>query len=259
VNGGLADGAQLMRASFQLVRRRPALLWFPVVSTLCLALSTGFWIYEGFWFYSASGAPFLLVLLALAAVYTLSFVSIFFGVALAGAADAALDGGDPSFGAGVGLAWTRLGSIAGWAAYSVCVSLALGVVKSIKGLRWAGDAAQIAWGFATLFVVPLIAIEGAGAADARRRSFTLAREEWRAESGGLGALTAAIFVPALLFALDAKLLFEGHVHSPSAKLVLGLVLVIGLAFMTCVGVVRQVFAVELYRESVATVEPAQVA
>ena len=237
-----------MRASYELVRRRPALLVFPLVSTLCLAVSAGFWIFEGFWFY-ASGVPLLLLPIALLGAYTLVFVGIFFNVALAGAADAALDGDEPTIGAGLNLALTRLGPIAGWAAFSTFVSVLIGFVKSIKGARWLGDAAQIAWSFATIFVVPLIAIEGAGAGDARRRSFELSRANWRAESGGLTALRLVTLVPALLFALAAKALAHGHAHSGAAKLSLGLVLVVGFAFVTCASVVRQVFAVELYRSS----------
>jgi len=50
-----------------------------------------------------------------------------------------------------------------------------------------------------------------------------------------------------LFYLDGKLLFEGHVHSPSAKVLLGFLLLCGVAVSVVAGVVRQVFAVELYR------------
>ena len=75
------------------------------------------------------------------------------------------------------------------------------------------------------------------------------KENWRTETGGLGALRAAFLVPGLLFYLDAKLLFEGHVHSPGAKALLGFVLLCGFALSAAVSVVRQVFAVELYRVS----------
>src|SRR5947209_507275 len=43
----LGDGASLMRASFDVVRANPALLWFPVASTVCLVVVTLFWIFEG--------------------------------------------------------------------------------------------------------------------------------------------------------------------------------------------------------------------
>ena len=93
----------------------------------------------------------------------------------------------------------------------------LGFLESIKGLRWLGRAAEIAWSFATIFVVPLIALEGLDSASARRRSFQLVKESWRAESGGLGALRAALLIPGLLFYLDGKLLSAGMCTRPRVR------------------------------------------
>src|SRR5947208_3078895 len=155
----IGDGARLMRASFDVVRRDPSLLWFPVLSTVCLALVAGFWVVQGAYLYTAHGPGLLYVPLVLAALYSLYFVGIFFSVALAGTAAESIDGGDPSVGDGVDIAWARIGGIAGWAVYSLFVALVLQLVKSMRGLRWLGAAAQIAWGFATIFVVPLIALE----------------------------------------------------------------------------------------------------
>lgn len=242
-----------MRASYELVRQDPGLLWFPVISTCCLAVSTGFWLFEGAWLYAVSGPWFLYPPLVAVALYSVLFVGIFFNVALVGAAARALEGESAGVGDGVNVAWSRLSAIAGWAAYSLFVSIVLAFVESSKGLRWVGKAAQVAWNFATIFVVPLIALEGLDVEDARRRSFQLAKANWRSESGGLGALRAALVVPGLLFYVVARLLFEGHVHSPSAKVALGLVLLCGVAVTVVAGVVRQVFAVELYRASAADV------
>jgi hypothetical protein len=236
-----------MRASYDVVRRDPALLWFPVISTACLALTAGYWILEGAWLYTVSGRSLLFVPLVVAGLYSLFFVGIFFSVALAGAAADVLDGGEPSLSDGVNIAWNRLGGIAGWAAYSLFVAIALGFVKSIRGLRWLGTAAEIAWSFATIFVVPLIALEGFDSGSARQSSFHLAKENWRAESGGLGALRAALLVPGGLFYLAGKLLKDGQVHSLAGKALLVAVLVCAFAVGVAAGVVRQVFAVSLYR------------
>ena len=238
-----------MRASLELVRQDPALLWFPVVSTCCLVLIAGFWIFEGAWLYAVNGAWFLYLPLVAIGLYSLFFVGIFFNVALAGAAAQVLDGEEPSLGDGLDVAWSQLSGIAGWAGYSLFVAFVIGFVKSIKGLRWLGAAAQIAWSFATIFVVPLIALEGLDSEGARRRSFQLAKQNWVTETGGLGALRATLIVPAILFYVDARLLFGGHVHSPGAKALLGFVLLCGFALWAAAGVVRQVFAVELYRVS----------
>jgi hypothetical protein len=171
---------------------------------------------------------------------------------LAGAAVEAINGGDPSFSYGVNIAWNRLGGIAGWAGYSIFVAVVLGFVKSIKGLRWLGTAAEIAWSFATIFVVPLIALEDLDSASARQNSFQLAKENWRAESGGLGALRAALLVPGALFYLAGKLLSDGQVHSLAGKALLVAVLVCGFGVAVAAGVVRQVFAVSLYRNATAS-------
>jgi hypothetical protein len=247
VGSSITDGARLMRASFDLVRRRRRLLWFPAISTACLALTAGFWIYEGAWLYAIDSPWLGYVPVIVLGLYSLTLVGIFFNVALAGAAAEAIDGAEPSLSDGINIAWLRLGAIAVWAAYAVFVSLLLGLAKSVRGLRWAGTAAQIAWNFATIFVVPLIALEGEDASSARKRSFRLAKENWRAESGGLGALRVALIVPMLLFYVDSRVLTSGHVHSFAGRALLGAILLLGFGVGVAASVVRQVFAVELYR------------
>ena len=243
----LLDGARLMRASFDVVRQKRALLWFPVISTACLVLTAGYWILEGAWLYHVSGRSLYFVPLVIAGLYSLAFVGVFFNVALAGSAEEVLDGGEPSLHGGITIAWNRLGGIAGWAAYSVFVAVVLGFIKSIKGFRWLGTAAEIAWSFATIFVVPLIALKGLDSGSARQSSFQLAKANWRAESGGLGALRAALLIPGGLFFLAGKLLNDGQVHSLAGKALLVAVLVCAFAVGVAAGVVRQVFAVSLYR------------
>jgi hypothetical protein len=244
---GVRDGAGLMRTSVDLVRHDKALLWFPAVSTFCLVVASGFWLFEAEWIHVVNGPWPAYVLLALAGLYSLDFVAIFFNVALVGAVNAVLDGREPSFGAGLNVAWARVGSIARWAGYSLCVSVALGFVQRFH--RWIGTAAEIAWSFATFFVVPLIAFEGLTAGDARRRSFELARLNWRAETGGLGALQAVMLVPAGMFIVAYKLLSGGRVHSHGGQALLGLVMLATFALGMAAAAVREVFATWLYRIS----------
>src|SRR3954451_14824270 len=248
---GIRDGAALMRGSWELVRGDRALLWFPVAASFCLLVTAGFWLFEGAWVASLHGPWFLFVPVVVLGIYSLTFVGIFFNVALAGAADAALAGREATFREGLSVAWSRLGSIAGWATYSVVVQLALSFVESIKGFRWVGKAAEVAWSFATFFVIPLIALEGLGAGDARQRSFRLAKENWRTETGGLATLREAMFVPCLLFAGAFELLKSGQVPSRAGQAFLGLVLVVGVVVGVVATVVRQVLAVSLYRTSAA--------
>ena len=250
---GIGDGARLMRASWGLVRHDRILLWFPVASTFCVLATAGFWVYEGTWAYSLHGPWIVFVPVVVGGLYSITFVGTFFNVALAGAAAAVIDGRAASFMQGLNVALSRFGPIAGWAAYALFVQTVLGFVESVKGLRWVGKAAEVAWSFATFFVVPLIALEGMTATDARQRSFQLASANWRAESGGLGALRAAMFLPGLLFVGAFELLKNGDVHSHAAQGLLGLALVVGAVVGVIASVVRQVFAVALYRTSAAPV------
>jgi hypothetical protein len=244
---GIRGGAGLMRDSVGVVRRDPALLWFPVISTVCLALTAGFWIVQGAYLYAAGGPRLLFAPLVVAGLYSLSFVGVFFSVALAGATAETIDGDEPTVNDGMNAAWNNLGGIAGWAAYSIVVAIAIAFMKNIRGARWVGTAAQVAWSLATIFVVPLMAIEDLDASSARRRSLELAKENWQAETGGLGALRLALFVPGVLVYVAAKLLAHGHVHSLAGKALLGVVLLCGFGVTVAASVVRQVFAVSLYR------------
>lgn len=246
---GVGGGVGLMRTSWGVVRRDPVLLWFPIVSTVCLALTAGFWIVQGAYLYAANGPKLLFVPIVLAGLYSLTFVGVFFSVALSGAIAEALDEeGAPSFNDGMNVAWMHLGPIAAWAAVSILVAIAIGFVRSFKGsLRLVGDAAQIAWSLATIFVVPLIAFDDLGATNARQRSFQLAKENWRAETGGLGALQLALLVPGLLVYLIARLFAGGHVHSFGGKELVAIALLCGFGVAVTASVIRQVFAVELYR------------
>src|SRR5262249_32011275 len=106
-----------------------------------------------------------------------------------------------------------------------------------------------AWSFATFFVVPLIAFEGLGAGDARRRSFELAKTNWRQETGGLGTLRLLMAVPALGLVYGGRLLVDGHVHSTAAQGLVVWGIVRAAAAVVVGGVVRQVFAVSLYESA----------
>jgi hypothetical protein len=244
----IRGGARLMRVSFALVRHDRTLLWYPLASSVCFVVTAAFWVYEGVWLSTIRGTQLFYLPLVLAGLYSLAFVGVFFNVALAGAAGVALTGRDASFRDGMDVAWSRLGPIARWALYSLCVSIALSFAEMIS--KWLGRAAEVAWNFATFFVVPLIAFEGLTAGAARGRSFELARLNWQAEGSGLALLQAVMVVPGLVGYFAFKALDGGHVHSSAARALVFAVLLAVTALALVAGVVRHVFAVSLYRASV---------
>jgi len=238
-----------MKASYALVREERGLLWFPVISISCVVIVAAFWIFEGTWLYAVDGPRIVYPVLVALGLYSATFIGVFFNVALVEAAARNLDGEPAGVAESCSLAWSRRRAIAGWAAFSVFVSLLLALFRSSRGLRWLGGAAQIAWNFATIFVVPLIALDGLGSGEARRKSFELARNNWQSETGGLVALRLVLAVPGLLVYAAFRLLADGHVHSVAGKALLGCVLLAGAAIAVVASVIRHVFAVELYRAS----------
>lgn len=105
-----------------------------------------------------------LALAAIVGIYPMTFLSVFFNVALAGAAAASFDGRPIGVREALGISWKRLGRIAQWSLLAAGAGLLLEQIASrIPGAgRLASWLLGAAWSLATIFAVPLLALEGAG-------------------------------------------------------------------------------------------------
>ena len=192
------------------------------------------------------------LLLALA-VYLASFVTAFFGVALAASADQALRGEPASLGHGIGVARTRLGAIAGWALVNATVSLILRALEQRSEL--AAIAAALvggAWAVLTLLVLPLVALEGLGPVAAVKRSSSLFKAHWGDQFRGLVSVGIRVLPftlgSILLIAAGGYLLTQEGADGRVAGVVLTGFGAVALAISAWIGsTLRQVFAVVLYR------------
>jgi Family of unknown function (DUF6159) len=108
------------------------------------------------------------------------FVVIFFNTALVGAAIALLDGGRPTLGAALKLAFSRIGAILGYAVISATVGVLLQALAERLGLigRLIEATLGLTWTVATFLVVPILAAEGIGPWQAIERSTALLRKTW---------------------------------------------------------------------------------
>lgn len=252
----LSDGWMLVQASARVIGDDSSLLVFPLLSMLCSVVTLAFFVNQMLFFGAVHGTWIASVPIMLVMVYALTFLGIFFNVALAAAADLSLDGQDSRLSDGLDVAWCRLGAIARWALVALAAGLLFGLLESSKGIaRWIGRAGAAAWSATTFLVIPVIALEDTSAGDARRRSASIVKGCWPEEIAGLTALRV---VGVLLLApvyLAGKLLFRNGLHFTQDTEVF---LVLGglLWFATVIGLstVRQVFAVSLYRDNVQ--EPA---
>ena len=112
--------------------------------------------------YSTDGSSQGKVLLAiLIALYPSTFLSVFFNVALASAANAALDGRRLGFLEAIAESRQRVGKIALWSLLAAGVGAVLAELSARLpfGGRIASALVGAAWGLATLFVIPILATE----------------------------------------------------------------------------------------------------
>jgi hypothetical protein len=248
----LSAGWLLVKTSARVIENDRSLLVFPMLSVACSVVTLIFFVNQVLFFGVVHGSPVIVVPLVVLAVYAVTFLGIFFNVALAAAADLSLSGEDTSLSDGLDVAWCRLGSIARWALVALAVGFFFSLIESSGGIaRWLGRAGQAAWSAATFFVIPVIALEDASASEARQRSTTIVKRCWAEEVSGLLALR---MLAGLLLApvyLVGKLVFaHGAAFTPQKELFVVVAAIAWFATMIGISTMRQVFAVGLYRGNV---------
>ena len=198
----LARGFHLTWISLRVLSKDPQLLVLPF---LALVMNGFVWLLVFFsvWLIGASpGSPsssFLSQEMFVA--YLLSyFVAVYFMTAITAAAYARIQGRRPTVSDGFAAANHCALRLAGWTLFAATI----GVLLRLLALRWeqAGRfAARVlgnSWPIASVFVLPVMAIEDLRPVRAFRRSRTLVRERWGSHpSGVLG--TGVVF--ALLYLL----------------------------------------------------------
>jgi Family of unknown function (DUF6159) len=246
----LARSWRLTRIAGRLVLANGTLIRLAVLSTVtgfagCALL---FWIGGVFDEPGPETTRMLVAFLAL--MYPLTFVATFINVATAAAAGAALRGGRISVRDALGVAAARTRQVAAWSLLSSAVGILLReLVSRLPGAsNVLGWLAGVAWGLATLFVAPILALEGLGPIETAKRSVHLLRSRWGEGVAGSVAITAWAVVVALPagallgFGLGATDGSRGFgVPAATAGIAL-LVVTAGAA-----NVVRETFAVALYR------------
>jgi hypothetical protein len=249
--GRIARSWRLTKTAWDLVRRDRAMIALALLGMTSALIWLGVFTLIGG--YSANGSSqgkvFLAVLIAL---YPSTFLSVFFNVALASAANAALDGRRLSFGEAIGESRKRLGKIALWSLLSAGVGALLAELSSRipGGGRIASALVGAAWGLATLFVIPILATEAPtpGPVKALKESVGVIRKRWGESISGTVTIsfwTVFVAIPAAMLLGIGFALIGGHSATAGAVLVAvgGLLL---FAVMAISSAVQQVFSLCLY-------------
>jgi Family of unknown function (DUF6159) len=200
-----------------------------------------------------TGTKVLGAILLVLAAYLASFAIIYYNVALAAGADQALRGQEPDIAAAKGVARSRIGLIAAWAAVSAAISILMALLRDRAGAAGgivAGIGGAI-WSLITFLVVPVLAFEGIGPVDAIKRSAHLFRQRWGQQVtgnvviGGIAGL--AVFVGIAIGVLGVVVIAIGDAAAIALGVVLLLIgLVAAIAGAVFGGATRGVFGVALY-------------
>lgn len=255
----IKQGWQLTKKAWSVIRTHPRLLKLTITGgVLAIAVAIVLGVPGGLLAATDDQTASIVgyVLLALAA-YLASFFVIYFNVALAAAADAALAGGQPDVAVAKARARELLPVIAGWALLSLVISVLLNALRQRGGSagNLLGSLGAAAWGFVTFFVIPVVALEGIGPVAAVKRSSQLVRQRWGQQVTGnvaIGGITFLVqIVGVLVLVLGVVLLVSGATASAflgAMLAVIGAVVLIAGAVVS--GAIRGVFGVALYHFSV---------
>lgn len=253
-SGRFQRGWALAKQSFRVLRDDRSLLLFPIISIPVALVGTAIVMGPGIALYTADNQEAILIAFGVVTLYVLTFVTVFFNVALAAAASTSLAGGESSVGEGLRVARGRLGVIAAWALVQTVVGVVISAIQgatneSVVG-RILGGLVSFAWSAATFFVVPVIALEGVGPKEAFKRSVSVLRERWGEGVVGSASASGIVFLVALpaLLALGVggyALINSGQDVAGGVLLALaGVVLVVAILIG---GTVSAIFRVALYR------------
>lgn len=168
--GRIARSWRLTKASWQVVREDRVILLLTILSTLVGAIGVA--VIFGVAGLGSSGAhghghlvDGRVAIVALILAYPLMFVSTFFNAAIAAAAAAGLQGRRLSLGHALAVPASRVGQLAVWALFATIFGVVLEQLARRLPLAGAIVARLVglAWSIASLFAIPILALEGGSA------------------------------------------------------------------------------------------------
>lgn len=196
----------------------------------------------------------LFMLLGFAFCFVQYLVMIFFQSALVGAAMIRLRGGDPTVRDGLRIAWSRLGTILGYALIAATIGMVLRSLQERSGPigRWVSGLFGVAWTLATYLVVPVLVSRDVGPLEAVRESARLLRHTWGENvigQGGIGLVFGLI--QALLVAVGGLAIVGATNATGVAPLAIVVALTVSAVILVALvqTALSGIYAAALYRHA----------
>ena len=183
------------------------------------------------------------------------FVIFFFNSALVGAAMIRMDGGNPGVMDGLRIAWSKVGSIFGYAVISATVGLILRIIGQRFGFvgRIVAGLSGIAWSIASYLAVPMLVSRNIGPLDAIRESTSLLKRTW-GENLIAGASIGLVFKLVFFIVFLFIAFLAGTAFSREETILATGIAVLGLIVMILLGLfqaaLQGVFSAALYRYAI---------
>ena len=258
---------RLIGASWQVLRSDRELLILPIMSALATIMvvatfgAAAFAAGEFDAMHGGKPVPEASFYAWCFAFYVVQYgVVIFFNTALVGAALHRLDGGNPTLGSALSLAYSRIGPILGYAVVSATVGVVLRMISERLGFigRLVGFAAGLAWTVTTFLVVPVLAAEGIGPIAAIEKSASLLRRSWGENligRAGISLVMAAVMAAIVIVGVGGGILSlrRGDAAAGVALLVVSVPLL--LAVMLVGAALSAVYQAAVYYYAVAGEPP----
>lgn len=252
----LSNSWQLVKASAGVLRADKELMVLPMVSGLALILvSATFFLpllltdQSGLMDGDFNALHGVVLFLYYMAQYS---VIIFFNSALVGAAMKRFDGGDPTLMDGLSMAWSRLGTILGYAAIAATVGLLLRLVSERAGFigKLVIGLLGMAWSLATFLVVPVLVSHDVGPIEAVKRSTQTLKKTWGEQVAGNVGLGFFFGLSYLALGIVGVALLMAAVSTQVAALIVATAVVVVVAFILMAAVqsaLSGIYSAAVYR------------
>ena len=240
----------IVKQSARVLAADKELLIFPILSSLGVIIVTASFVIPLFManFFDSifKGGGEILGLFTLFLFYLCQYFVIFFAnTALVGATLIRLKGGDPTVKDGFNIAFSRFGSILGYALIAATVGMIIKALSRKKsGLQHLLiSLVGFAWNVATFLVVPVLAAEGVGPIKAIKRSAELLKKTWGEQLiGNFGINSVFTIITILILVVTLPIIFLFFINQLTGfSILLGcilifLLLLIGLVNSTLNGI-----------------------
>ena len=215
----------LVKASASVLKQDKELMLFPVISVIASLLVVASFVLPLFGLLDLKALEqgerepvwlYAWVFLFYLAQY---FVIFYFNTALVGAAMIRLRGGDPTVADGLQIAWSKVGTILGYALIAATVGLILRAIEERAGMigKWIAGLLGAAWTVLSFLTVPVLVSRDIGPLEAVKESALLLKKTWGENvigQGGVGLvfgllqfLVITLTVVALIAVVASKSMF----------------------------------------------------